>query len=494
MLFAADTLKKYFRPAAARTGLLLLGCLGSAAPLLAQPAASKVAVATDPATTAQQLDDYVKQYEKAGLFSGSVLVADHGRVLLQKGYGLANREKNTPNTPETRFRIASLTKQFTAALVLQLVEEGKLKLDGKVADYLPDYPAPAGRQISLHQLLSHTAGLPDYTAQPGFAAVARTYQTPAQLVAQFSALPLEFAPGTQHRYSNSGYVLLGAIIEKVTGKPYAQVFQENIARPLKLKATAYNPTETPDTRRAAGYQSTPSGLVPTPFLNMSVPYAAGAITATVTDLYRWNQALNNSTILSAASKKLLFRPVQNNYAYGWMVFTGKVGADTAAVRIQEHNGAINGFASYMVRVPQAQQCIVLLDNHSSAQLADLRRGLLRILHHQSAQPPVVAAPAVVTGGTAASTGPVSVDEATLASYAGVYELAPTFRITVRQRAGRLFVQATGQSEFETEAASPVLFALKGLPAQVEFAKNGAGQVAQLILHQGGHHQPAAKVE
>ncbi|UOQ98379.1 serine hydrolase [Hymenobacter sp. 5317J-9] len=468
-------MKNLFRPAAA--GFFLLGLL--AAPTLrAQTVASAPKAAVAPASMAQQLDDYVREFEKSGRFMGTVLVADHGQVVLQKGYGLANREKGLANTPDTKFRIGSLSKQFTAALVLQLVEKGQLKFDGHVADYLPDYPQPAGGQITLHQLLTHTAGLPNYTAQPTFVtAVMRTPHSPTQLVALFSGLPLEFAPGTQYHYSNSGYVLLGAIIEKVTGKPYAQVFQENIAGPLKLKATSVDVREAADARRATGYEATPSGLQIAPALDMSVPYAAGAITSTATDLFRWSQALDGNKVLSETSKKLLFTPIKNHYAYGWIVYKAKVGAEVDSTLIQEHNGAINGFRSYLVRVPQSQQVIVLLDNHAGQALAELKGGLLRLLHHQPATPVLAAA-----------------DASPLGAYVGVYELAPTFRITVRQRDGRLFVQATGQSEFETEAVSPALFALKGVPAQVEFARNDKGQVAQLILHQGGRDQPAPKVE
>lgn len=461
--------------------LFCLGLLASPASLHAQTATAATASPAAKATMAQQLADYVRQYEKAGLFQGTVLVADQGKVVLEKGYGLANREKNIANAADTKFRIGSLTKQFTAAMVLQLVDKGQLQLDGKVSDYLPNYPKPAGDQITLHHLLSHTAGLPDYTALPQFAsAVMRTRQEPAQLVALFSALPLEFAPGTKFSYSNSGYVLLGAVIEKVTGKPYAQVFQENIARPLKLKDTAYDTVEPADKRRAAGYVPTATGLVSTPPIDMTVPYAAGAITSTAQDLYRWSQALDGNKVLSAASKKLLFTPVKENYAYGWMAFTAKMGPDTVAV--QEHNGGINGFASYLVRVPQSQQVMVLLDNHSSKSLPAFRRGLLRVLHHQVPAAPITPA------------APVAVDAAILNSYVGVYQLAPTFRITVRQREGKLFIQATGQGELETTAASPVLFGLVGVPAQVEFTKNSKGEVAQLILHQGGQDQLGAKVE
>ena len=473
----------------------LLGLLTTAPAVAQSPTAAPAAIASakPDATLARQLDDYVKLYEQAGLFNGSVLVADQGRVVLQKGYGLANQAAGTPNTPDTKFRIGSLTKQFTAALVMKLVEQGRLKLDGRVGDYLPDYPSAAGRALTLHQLLSHTAGLPEYLAQPAFAAISTTPQTPTQLVAIFAGLPLEFAPGTQHRYSNSNYVLLGAIIEKVTGKPYAQVFETLIARPARLRATAYAPTEPADPRRATGYRATPAGLAPAPPIHLSTPFAAGAITSTATDLYRWHQALMGSKVLSAASQRLLFTPVKENYAYGWMVFKVRIGTAPDTVLLQEHNGAVNGFASYLVRVPQRQQCIVLLDNHSNrAGLADLRRGLLRILNHQPATPPTAAAaPAVAPAALVAA---VAVPAAVLNTYVGVYELSPAFRITVRQRDNRLFVQATGQPEFETDAASPVLFTLRGVPAQVEFDKNAKGEVAQLYLLQGGARQSGHRVE
>ncbi|MET4073960.1 serine hydrolase domain-containing protein [Hymenobacter sp. UYCo722] len=481
-------MKNLLLPAPSLFRVALLGLLAATAPAATTTAATKPTV-----SLSQQLDDYVKLYEQAGLFNGSVMVADQGRIVLQKGYGLADRATSTPNTPDTKFRIGSLTKQFTAALVLRLVEQGKLKLDGRVGDYLPDYPTAAGRALTLHQLLSHTTGLPEYLALPALAAISTTPQTPSQLVAIFANQPLEFAPGSQHHYSNSNYILLGAIIEKVTGKSYAQVFDTQIARPAGLRATAYAPTEPADARRAAGYTTTPNGLAPAPPIHLSVPFAAGAITSTVTDLYRWNEVLLGTNVLSDASQRLLFTPVKENYAYGWMVFKARIGAAPDTVLMQEHNGAVNGFASYLVRVPERRQCIVLLDNHSSRALADLRRGLLRLINHQPATPPSVAAapPAAAAASTAA---PVAIAAAVLNTYVGVYELNPAFRITVRQRDNHLFVQATGQSELATDAASAVLFTLRGLPAQVEFGKNEKGEVAQLYLLQGGQRQTAPRVE
>lgn len=454
---------------------LLLGAAHSAP---AQP------VAPAPPSTAQ-LAAYVRQFVQAGRFSGTVLVAEQGRVLLSQGYGRADQGRHEANTPATRFRIGSLSKQFTAVLVLQLVEQGKLRLDGAVADYLPDYPLAAGRQLTLHQLLSHTAGLPDYTRLPAFAELARQPRTPAQLVASFASLPLEFAPGTRFAYSNSGYVLLGAILEQVAGQPYSQLLHERIARPLRLTATAYDPVLPTGPGQATGYGSGADSLTAAFALDPTLAYAAGGITSTAPDLYRWSQALDGDKLLSAASRRLLFTPVRDHYAYGWGAATYALGPDS--VRTQEHNGAINGFTSLLVRVPQSRQCLVLLDNHADPSLPELRRGLLRLLHQLPASPPLVT-------GSAAATRPGAPTAAQLAAYVGVYELAPAFRITVRERGGQLYLQASGQQEFATEATTAALFTLRGVPAKVEFVADAQGRVGQLVLHQGGRDTPAPRVE
>jgi len=476
--------------AARRLGGFLVVLASCAVPLHAQSSPSSTSQVTQEAALAalalaQQLDAYVQQFVQAGLFNGTVLVADQGQVILQRGYGLADRARHRPNTPDTRFHIGSLTKQFTAALVLRLVEQGRLRLAGTVADYLPDYPA-TGRQLTLHQLLSHTSGLPDYTHLPTAAVSLAMPQTPTQLLALFAPLPLEFAPGTQFRYSNSNYVLLGAILERVSGQPYAQLVHRYLAQPAHLVATAYGPTWPTGASYAQAYAV---DLQDAPPISPTVAYAAGGLTASATDLYRWSQALGTDRVLSPTSQRVLFTPGRAQYAYGWSVFKTTIGADS--VLIQEHNGAINGFTSYLIRAPERRQTIVLLDNHSSPALPELRRGLLRLLAHLPALPLSSAAVARPTTSGGAAVPP---SEALLCTYVGVYELAPTFRITIRQRAGQLFAQATGQGEFATVATSPSLFTLQGVAAQLEFRANGQGQVVSLVLHQGGRDTPALKIE
>src|SRR3984893_19516327 len=209
---------------------------------------------------ARKIDDLVALYHNYGQFNGAALVAENGKVIYKKGVGLANMEWNIPNEPDTKFRLGSITKQFTATLILQLVEQGKIKLDGNVSDYLPDYRKDTGAKMTIHHLLSHTSGVPNYTAAPGFEEnVSRNPFKVDDFVKKYASGDLEFEPGAKFNYSNSGYFLLGAIIEKVAGKPYAQVLQEKITDPLGMKNTGYDHYSPIISKRATGYTKTPRG-------------------------------------------------------------------------------------------------------------------------------------------------------------------------------------------------------------------------------------------
>ena len=333
----------------------------------------------------QQLDALVTAYAKAGQFNGTVLVAHHGKVIFTKGYGLANREWNQPNAADTKFRIGSLTKQFTAMLVMQLVEKGRLRLDGHVSDYLPDDPKPNGDKITLHHLLSHTSGISNFTASAAREAASLLPTTPQAAVRGFSALPLEFEPGSTYRYSNSGYILLGAIIEQVTNKPYAQVLAENILQPLHLQDTGYDLPSTIIPKRAAGYEKNAAGVVNAPYLDMTGPYAAGALYSTVRDLYKWEQALYTTQLLSEAGKAQMFKPFKNDHAYGWNTAQFLMGTDTVAVL--RHDGVINGFRAFLLRAPKDHNLVVALDNESNDYTPKISTMLLRVLYNQPAVGP-----------------------------------------------------------------------------------------------------------
>jgi CubicO group peptidase (beta-lactamase class C family) len=331
-----------------------------------------------------KIDEVVTTANKYRLFNGSVLVAENGKVIYKKGQGLANMEWNIPNTPETRFRLGSITKQFTAALIMQLVDQGKIKLDAKVSDYLPDYRKDIGEKVTVHQLLNHTSGIPSYTGLPGFLTeVSRDPYTVPEFIKKYVSNNLEFEPGSKFAYNNSGYFLLGAIIEAVTGKTYEQALKEKLLDPLGMKNTGYDHQATILHHRASGYQKTANGYTNAPYLDMSLPYAAGAMYSTVEDLYLWDQALYTDRVVSAQSKELMFKPYLSNYAYGWFISTVSLGSEKESVPRIAHGGGINGFNTVIVRFPAQKHLIVLLDNTSQGRnLGSIEKELTNILFDQ----------------------------------------------------------------------------------------------------------------
>lgn len=220
----------------------------------------------------QKIENLLKQYYDYGQLNGTVLVADRGKVIYEKGFGNANMEWSIPNQPDTKFRIGSVTKQFTAALILQLVEDGKITLDGKLSDYLTDYRKDTGVKVTVHQLLNHTSGIPSYTNRADFMKeISRDPYSVSDFVKKFASGDLEFEPGSKFSYNNSGYFLLGAIIEKVTGKSYEAVLSERIFKPLGMTNSGYDNQTPLLTKRASGYQKTPEGYTNAPILICRFP-------------------------------------------------------------------------------------------------------------------------------------------------------------------------------------------------------------------------------
>lgn len=333
---------------------------------------------------ARKIDEVLSLANKYQLFNGSVLVAENGKVIHKKGYGLANMEWNIPNSSDTRFRLGSITKQFTAALILQLVDEGKVKLDGKLSDYLPTYRKDIGDKVTIHQLLNHTSGIPSYTGLPGFFAnVSRNPYTVEDFVKLYASNDFEFEPGSKYSYNNSGYFLLGAIIEKVTGQSYDKVLKARILDPLGMKNTGYDLHAPIIEKRATGYQRAADGYSHAPYLDMSIPYAAGSMYSTVEDLYLWDQALYTDRVVSAQSKALMYKPTLADYAYGWVVRKVEFGNGAPAVERIMHGGGINGFNTLIIRYPQQKHLIVLLDNTSQGESLDrLQDTITKILFNQ----------------------------------------------------------------------------------------------------------------
>jgi CubicO group peptidase (beta-lactamase class C family) len=339
-------------------------------------------------TKVDKFDKLISAYAEYGKFNGSVLVAEKGNVIYKKGFGLADMEWNIPNQPDTKHRLGSITKQFTATLIMQLVEQGKLKLDVPISTYLPDYPKKNGDVITIHHLLTHSSGIPNMTSFPGFVKdVMRNSYSPVQLVNISADSALQFKPGERFAYSNSGYLLLGYIIEKVTGKSYEQVLQENIFTPLKMNNTGYDHHGTLLKNRASGYEKNGRSYVNAGFIDMSVPHAAGALYSTVEDLYLWDQALYGNQLLRKENMDLLFTKHipsgGGHYGYGWNIGEIPLGNTVERIETVGHGGGINGFNTQITRIPSDKSFIVLLNNTGGAPLNEMTNSIAAIIYDKS---------------------------------------------------------------------------------------------------------------
>jgi CubicO group peptidase (beta-lactamase class C family) len=353
------------------TLLLVLAC--SASPGCAAHAADKSAA----------IDKLVSQYADYGLFSGTVLVAEHDQVIFKNGYGLANREWNIPNTPDVKFRLGSLTKQFTSMLVMQQVAKGTIALDAHPIDYLPYYRKDTGAKVTIHQLLNHTSGIPSYTDDPKFFPdQSRNYYAVDDFVKKFCSGDLQFEPGTKFHYDNSGYFILGAILEHATGQSYEGLLKQQILDPLGMKDTGYDHHAEILPKRATGYQRGLGEIGNAPYLDMALPYAAGSLYSTVEDLYKWDQALYKDTLLAADLKRKIFTPGLEHYGYGWNIVTVPAHDPGAGQTMIAHGGGINGFNTLEQRLAGDHDLILLFNNTPGANLDEMARGIRAILFGQ----------------------------------------------------------------------------------------------------------------
>lgn len=346
------------------------------------PAPTATAAQTSPdtptpafdAATQAEVEQYLATVFAGQPFSGAVLVAKGGTVLLNQGYGMADRAQEIPNTPQTRFRLGSVTKPFTAIAILMLHDEGKLDIVAPVCQYLASCP-PAWREITLAQILSHTAGIPDLTRFPDFEATKGEPSTPEQLLARFMDKPLDFPPGSRWQYSNSGYLVLGVVVERVAGQPYESFLQERIFTPLAMQSSGYDHNLD---SLAVGY--TPTGEQ-ADFIDMSIPFAAGALYSTVEDLYRWHRALDADQLLPQPLRDAMFtiqaplEPGEPNagYGYGWIV------RDLPNGKIVGHNGVIEGFSAGIRRYLGEDAVIIVLSNEQARHIDALIDGLEAII-------------------------------------------------------------------------------------------------------------------
>ncbi len=423
---------------------------------------------------ASKVDTYIQALVALDQFSGSILIARAGRVLVRAGYGLANREHGVPNTPQTKFRMGSLTKQFTAIAILILQNQNKLQVQDPLSKVLPNCPE-SWQQITIHHLLNHTSGVPEHTTKLFFETKGRSPQTVQDIVDLFKDRPLDFQPGEDHRYSNSGYILLGQIIEQVTGMSYAAFMDEHIFQPLNMKNTGYDRSDKVLEHRATGYDLRDHTLVNAGYIDMSIPHAAGALYSTVEDLLLWDQALYSEKLVPQASLQTMFMlsPFLANYGYG--VGIGQL----YNRRLIGHGGRIPGFITHLVRYPEEKLCFAILCNLTSSDPFEVSQVLAAMLFGEAYDIPEVRIPSQLATDI-------------YQSYEGEYELAPNVTITIKAADQRLIASSNGGGRAEFFPESETQFYHKSNDDRLTFFKEETGNVTHLILKQQDVEQRAEK--
>jgi CubicO group peptidase (beta-lactamase class C family) len=527
---------------------------------------------------ADAIDQLLSSTFKPGAPGAAVIVTRKGQALFRKGYGMADLELQVPIEPDMVFRLGSLTKQFTAVGILMLEEQGKLSVSDPITKFLPDYPTQ-GQTITVEHLLTHTSGIKSYTEMPEWLPLWRKDFTLSQLIDFFKNQPMDFAPDEKWLYDNSGYILLGAIIEKASGQSYEDFIRTRIFEPLGMKHSYYDRTEKIIPKRVKGYEGTTSGYQNAPYLSMTQPYAAGSLASSADDLALWDSALWSSKLLkpeslAKAHKAHVLKDGRAvGYGYGWAIGTYE------GHRTVEHGGGINGFATYALSLPDDGTYVAILTNGSAGpgvspeglavemagiaigkplvkpvaipmkpeqldrytgvyaisdneqrlitreggQLYSQKSGgaryaiqplsetefffpgsLSRLVFVSDSSGKIVRVElrprvgpvegAVRTAQPLPSRKEVQLDSAILQKYVGVYELAPSFLLTVTLEDGKLMTQATGQSKVQVFPESETKFFLKVTDAQLEFIKDDTGNVTSLKLYQGGQIVPAKKLK
>ncbi|MFN8374970.1 MAG: serine hydrolase domain-containing protein [Anaerolineae bacterium] len=426
------------------------------------------------------LDTIVKTYTAQKKFSGAVLVARGGRVLLSKGYGLANIEHDIPNTPQTVFRLGSMTKAFTAMLIMQLVEQGKLAIEDTLSRYLSDYPN--AERITLYHLLSNTSGILDYVLMPGYRDIMRAPITLNALIAQFREEALEFEPGTDFGYSNSNWVLLGSIIEQVTGQRYAEALRQRIFDPAGMAHSGYDWTAPIIRQRASGYTDTARQWVNAETIDSSTMHAAGALYSTVEDLYHLDRALHADTLLRRATFSRMTQAAYvrdgHGYGLGWELYA------LHGHRVVAHSGGLDGFLSNLVRFVDDDATLIILSNLGGAATAALTETLAAALFGVPYELP-------------AARAFVKVDPAVLADYVGDYDLnfgGRTFALRFFVEGDTLMMDVRGWSTSVTYPMSETLFYARSKgDVEMTFCRDVSGRVNTIAMLWGGHHITAQRV-
>jgi CubicO group peptidase (beta-lactamase class C family) len=418
---------------------------------------------TSSAQAPARFQQVVQPYVDAQMFMGSVLVGKNGKVIFSKSYGMADLEWNIPNSATTRFNIASMTKQFTAVSVLLLEDRGKLKTDDLVKKYLPDTPA-SWDKITIYHLLTHTSGISDDAAkyEPG---------PPEKLL--FRDVPLNFQPGEQWAYTNLGYIVLGYLLEKISGEPYEEFVQQNIFKPLGMNDSGLMSFITVIPRRATGYWPGSNGIENADrSFDTRIGFSAGSLYSTTEDLLRWEEGLFGGRLLTPASLHKITTPFRSDYACGLHVH--RVNGHLMI----EHDGNNIGFNADMAYYPEEKIAVIVLANLNGTVTGEMTKALAAVAHGEAPPIPSVHKEIPLSNGV-------------LARYAGTYQF-PHYTLKMVPEGNHLLVEFHNGSTLPVFPESETKFFSKPWPTRFEFSQNGNGEFTVLRRYEGDKEEQGAK--
>lgn len=430
---------------------------------------------------ASKADEYMNESVKIDNFHGAVLVARDGKPIFSNAYGMANYELDVPNKPQTVFHIASMTKQFTAIAIMRLQEGGKLNVNESICKYLEECPT-VWQPVTIRHLLTNTSGIVNYLDLPEWNKVWTCRQSPKELIKIFKDRPLEFPPGERFEYSNSGWYLLGLIIEKTSGKDYDEFLEEKIFAPLGMQSTRQIGYGSFVKNRADGYVIQGERIIGQHVVDWSVLFSAGSLLSTTEDMLLWEQALNTEKLVSRKSLEEIFTPYKEflpgvGYAYGWMV------RRNTERPVMYHSGSFGGFSSYIVRHPADRITAIVLSNKAQTPTVSIGNALCAIALGKAYKSPQ-------------ERKTVSVDPQILEKYVGEYRLAPNKVLTITTRNKNLFGRISGMTNANLPLfpKSEAEFFFTNLDAEITFTKDAQGKITGLIIHSGAGDLPAQKIK
>jgi CubicO group peptidase (beta-lactamase class C family) len=422
----------------------------------------------------EKLDDYCKAFEATGTFHGMVQVKQKGKTILSSGYGYANAEQKTRGDAHTVYQVGSITKQFTATVILKLAEQGKLSLQDKLSKFYPSFPK--SDQVTIEQLLSHTSGIKSYTGVPHlFDSIKTIPVNEAFMVKTFASFPYDFEPGTNWSYSNSAYSLLGYIITKVTRKSYEQNVREMILQPLGMTESGFDFKNLKAVKATGYYKVSEAQSLPAQLVDSTVSYSAGSFYTTAADLSKWNNSLFSGKVISVQSMNNAHTIRRNHNGLGWFIDTihGK--------KVIQHGGGIDGFLCQNYVVPEEGIEVTVLGNVGSFDPNKFSTDLLGIMLGQQVEKPVK------------KTG-VQVDVAVLKQYEGEYELEPGMTASFMVKDGKLLVDTHHDPVEELLPKGDNIFAFTHMEATLEFVKGSDGKVEKFVFRQGSNTREAKKIK